>query len=91
MSLQNNMVVLCDGLDDEGNACTAELFQDYKFCKECGKRVDHTLFERRLEVCKGVQEDGQVCGAALTEVSQFCSECGTRKSTKRKSGTKLIT
>ncbi|WAR07197.1 R213A-like protein [Mya arenaria] len=68
----SSMIIICDGADERGLACGAELKAKQKFCSICGKKVDSKLFEV-LTPCK---EKCGKCGTELTSEEKFCPECG---------------
>ena len=62
-------VVVCSGKLDDGSTCGAELVPAQKFCKNCGTKVDQSLFIRLQLTCPQ-------CGKVVEQDAKFCMECG---------------
>ncbi|XP_053396346.1 E3 ubiquitin-protein ligase rnf213-alpha-like isoform X3 [Mercenaria mercenaria] len=64
-------VVICPGKFDDGSPCGADLVPVQKFCKNCGVKVDQSLFTSLQDTCPE-------CGKVLEQEAKFCIECGHR-------------
>jgi len=75
--------ILCPSIADTGQKCGKPLQRHYKFCFDCGCKVDPTWFLKQtvvpqVDTCTGTDEDGNVCGWQLDSSMKFCYNCGTR-------------
>lgn len=68
-------VITCPGKNKQ---CGAQISSDSKanFCKECGWRIDQSLFCTPSKKCPGKNDDGSLCGGNITENDKFCLNCG---------------
>ncbi|XP_053391034.1 myb-like protein X, partial [Mercenaria mercenaria] len=64
-------VVICSGKLEDDSPCGAELEPSQKFCKNCGVKVDQSLFSSLQDTCPN-------CGKVLEQEAKFCMECGHR-------------
>ncbi|XP_060586365.1 E3 ubiquitin-protein ligase rnf213-alpha-like [Ruditapes philippinarum] len=71
-----NTVVICIGKLDDDSACRAELVPYQKFCKNCGTKVDQSLFQHTCPQCGNVVEHSAKC----------CMECGYYLKQQAKTG-----
>ncbi|WAR07199.1 hypothetical protein MAR_017157 [Mya arenaria] len=80
--LLSSIVIICDGEDESGSLCGAELKTIQKFCSKCGKKVDTNLLEVQTP---NIEKCGR-CGTALSPGEHFCPECGFKEQPMAKQG-----
>ena len=70
-------IVICNGKQENGDLCQAELVKGQKFCPNCGAKVDQSLFNIEEDRCNK-------CNNILITGKSFCTECGHRKTVPSK-------
>jgi uncharacterized OB-fold protein len=74
-------VVICSVKLEDDSACGAELVPYQKFCKNCGTKVDQSLFHSLQHTCPQ-------CGNVVEQGTKFCMECGYNLKQQAKTGIK---